>query len=69
MKNLTLSGASDGRGRNGWFTPRRVSTWPASDGRRYVEIWSKATGDNPPILLTLTDADRLALAALLLEDQ
>ncbi len=62
----TLSGASAARGRNGWFTPRRVTLMHLSDQPVVLDLWSGRAGENPPVSLQLALPDAELLAKMLL---
>jgi hypothetical protein len=70
MNEITFSGESDAKGRNGYFKLHRADQMvigaTAHDPKRViVEFMSKRTGNAPPISLQLTEADAATLAGFL----
>lgn len=72
---LNLSGDSEARGRNGWYTPTLVIRRKGSDGtveepktgELRFDFYSKTIGRTAPVILALSPADRVALGHFLLE--
>jgi hypothetical protein len=63
---LSLSGRSEGKGRNGyfWITRAEASVFGATPRLR-LDIYSKRAGDAPPLILELDQEDAAVLGRIL----
>jgi hypothetical protein len=60
---LTLNGAADCRGRNGWYRAREIVIWRFGDPPMLeVDFWSRRYGDTAPIMVQVPPALAEALA-------